>query len=149
GCPLEGTIEQNLPCPQNGLVSFTGPGEIRSGTGKAASNSSYVVVQGVAQPTTAVTVTPSFTQGSTVWTNGSPSATFTGTPGATSPTLAPVKFIEWGINPAANGLPSTFPIPVASDNQVSNSPCNSTYPNTVSPLPTLSTGPQALGSLTG
>jgi hypothetical protein len=153
GCPLEGP-ESGKPCPQNGLVFFTGPGELRSGTGKAASNSSYVIVEGITPPTTAVNITPFFPTGlASGWTNGNPSATFTSTPGPTTPTIAPIQFLEYGVNnqtsPGVPGLPPTFPLPFpgngtfAADTFTTPATCPSTYPATA---PSVTTGPVSLAT---
>jgi hypothetical protein len=138
-CPLEGP-EVNSPCPQNGLVSFTGPGENGTRRGAGSTNSGMIPVTNVTPPTTAVVITPSFPAGpNAVWTNGNPQATFTGVPGATTPTVAPIKFIEYGVNPTTQGLPPTFPLPFPGNgafptpDPVFSAPaCNSTYPPTAS-----------------
>jgi hypothetical protein len=141
-CPLEG-LSATLPCPQNGLVSFTGPGEIRSGAGKPSSNSTYIVVGGVKPPTTTVVVTPFFSTGpSSGWTNGSPQATFTGVPGATTPTIAPINFIEYGVNATSQGLPPTFPIPFPGNSTFPTA--DSVLPNTTMPCPATYPPPPAL-----
>ena len=150
-CPLEGP-EAGDPCPQNGLVSFAGPGEYGTRRGAGSTNSSTIVVKGITPPTTTVVVTPFFPTGPGAgWTNGSPSATFTGTPGPTTPTIAPIKFIEFGVNPQVDGLPPTFPIPFPgngtfSPDSVDTNPttCPSTYPASASPFGP--TTPTSLGS---
>jgi hypothetical protein len=138
-CPLEGP-EANGPCPQNGLVNFSGPGENSNRRGAGSTNSSMIPVLGVTPPTTTVTVTPLFVNGSTNWTNASPQAAFTGVPGATSPTVAPIQFIEYGVNPSSEmpPLPPTFPLPFTGNSAfptadtVFTDPtkCPSTYPAT-------------------
>jgi len=140
GCPLEGP-EANSPCPQNGLVSFAGPGEYGTRRGAGSTNSSTIVVTGITPPTTTVVVTPFFPTGLTSgWTNGNPMATFTGNPAATTPT-APIKFVEYGVNTQTNGtpgLPATFPLPFpgnatfAKDGEATNVTCPSTYPTSAS-----------------
>ena len=108
---LEGP-EANNSCPQNGLVSFTGPGEYSGRRGAGSVNSSGIVVTGVNPPTTTVVVSPFFPAGpSAGWTNGNPQVTFTGNPGASSPVVAPVNFIEYGVTSPNKGLPPTFPLP--------------------------------------
>jgi hypothetical protein len=149
---LEGP-EANNSCPQNGLVSFTGPGENASRRGAGSVNSSAIAVTGVAPPTTTVAVTPFFSAGSTNWTNGSPMATFTGNPGPSGSFVAPINFIDYGINPASQGLPPTFPIPFpgnsafAPDNVLQNVACPSgstPYPPSEPPF---TPGPVSLGTL--
>jgi hypothetical protein len=148
-CPLEGP-EANSPCPQNGLVSFAGPGEYSSRRGAGSTNSATVVTTGVTPPATTVVVTPFFPVSTGVgWTNGHPTATFTGTPGPTTPTVAPIKFIEFGVNPQIGGLPPTFPLPFPgnsafSADHVNTNPstCPSTYPSVATPF-----GPAAPASL--
>jgi len=138
-CPLEGP-EANGPCPQNGLVNFSGPGENANRRGAGSTNSSMIPVLGVTPPTTTVKVTPLFVNGSTNWTNATPQAAFTGVPGATSPTVAPIQFVEYGVNPSGEmpPLPPTFPLPFAGNSTfptadtVFTDPttCPSTYPAT-------------------
>jgi len=112
GCPLEGP-ETGSSCPQNGLVSFSGPGLNNTRTGAGSTNSSRIAVVGVTPPTTTVVVSPFYSTGPTSgWTNGSPTATFVGNPAAlTGAFAAPINFIDYGINPTSQGEPPTFPIP--------------------------------------
>ncbi|MGA2299988.1 MAG: hypothetical protein ABSG77_04735 [Candidatus Acidiferrum sp.] len=132
-CPLEGP-EANSSCPQNGLVSFSGPGINTGGRGAGSTNSSSIVVAGVTPPTTTVAVTPFFTSGSTNWTNASPTVTFTGNPAALTSYVAPINFIEYGVNPTSQGLPPTFPIPFpgnstfSTDTTFTAASCPSTIP---------------------
>lgn len=111
-CPLEGP-EAGSSCPQNGLVSFTGPGINSGRTGAGSTNSSRIVVTGVTPPTTTVLVSPFYGTGPTSgWTNGSPKATFVGNPATITGTFsAPINFIDYGINATSQGEPPTFPIP--------------------------------------
>ena len=111
-CPLEGP-EAGSSCPQNGLVSFSGPGINVGRTGAGSTNSSRIVVAGVTPPTTTVVVSPFYSTGPTSgWTNGSPTATFVGNPAAITGTFAaPINFIDYGINATSQGEPPTFPIP--------------------------------------
>jgi hypothetical protein len=148
-------------CPQNQLVSFNGPGEYKSGKGTKSANSTSVVVTGVVPPTTAVVVTPFVSTGpSAGWTNSNPTITFTGQPPAqpAGTPVAPVDFIEYGINQTAQGLPPTFPIPfpgnsafTTPDQQFTNpgGPCPSTIPlsaPSVTATPPFTPGPFAVGS---
>jgi hypothetical protein len=150
---LEGP-EANSSCPQNGLVSFTGPGEYSGRRGAGSTNSAMTAVTGVNPPNTTVVVTPSFPAGppSTVWTNGHPQVQLTGNPGASTPVVAPINFIEYGVNAATSGLPPTFPIPFTgngtfpADTQLSNTACptgSNPYGPTASPFapPSFSLGP--------
>ena len=157
GCPLEGP-EANSPCPQNGLVSFAGPGEYNTKRGAGSTNSSTTVVTGITPPTTTVVVSPFFPAGPGAgWTNGTPTATFTGTPGPTTPTVAPIKFIEFGVNPQITGLPPTFPLPFPGNGtfmadivQTNPSTCPATYPMSAGhfgPTPPASLGSFADGSV--
>src|SRR5271157_1503083 len=146
GCPLEGP-EANSSCPQNGLVSFSGPGINTGGRGAGSTNSSVSLVAGVTPPTTTVQVTPFFTSGSTNWTNASPTVTFTGNPAALTGYVAPINFIEYGVNPTSQGLPPTFPIPFPGNSTFSAdttftdpTPCPSTIP--ALPVPS-SFGPES------
>jgi hypothetical protein len=133
GCPLDGPAA-NSPCPQNGLVSFSGPGVNSAQKGAGSTNSSGIVIAGVTPPTTTVAVTPFFTSGSTNWTNASPTVTFTGNPAALTSYVAPINFIEYGVNPISEGLPPTFPIPFpgnstfSADTTFTAASCPSTIP---------------------
>jgi hypothetical protein len=156
-CPLEGP-EANSPCPQNGLVSFAGPGEYNTRRGAGSTNSATVVTTALTPPTTTVVVTPFFPVSPGVgWTNGHPTATFIGTPGPTTPAVAPIKFIEFGVNPQIGGLPPTFPLPFPgnatfSQDSVQTNPstCPATYPAAAAPFgpnPPASLGSFADGSV--
>jgi hypothetical protein len=140
-CPLEGA-ETGSSCPQNGLVSFSGPGMNTGRTGAGSTNSSRIVVAGITPPTTTVTVLPFYSTGpASGWTNGNPTATFVGNPAAiTGIFTAPINFIDYGINPTIQGEPPTFPIPFSgnstfgADNVLPNpATCPASY--TVAPLP--------------
>jgi hypothetical protein len=128
---LEGP-EANSSCPQNGLVSFTGPGEYSGRRGAGSTNSAMTAVTGVNPPNTTVVVTPSFPAGppSTVWTNGHPQVQLTGNPGASTPVVAPINFIEYGVNATTSGLPPTFPIPFTGNGMFSG---DTALPNAACP----------------
>ncbi len=133
-CPLEGP-EANSSCPQNGLVSFSGPGSNSGGRGAGSTNSSVILVANVTPPTTTVVVSPFYSTGpASGWTNGSPTVTFTGNPAAQTSYVAPISFIEYGVNPTSEGLPPTFPIPFAgnstfsADTTFTAASCPSTIP---------------------
>lgn len=153
--------ESSKTCPQNQLVSFSGPGEYKSGKGTKSANSTSVVVTGVVPPTTAVVVTPFVsTSLSAGWTNSNPTITFTGQPPAqpAGTPVAPVDFIEYGINQTTQGLPPTFPIPfpgnsafATPDQTFSNpgGPCPSTIPlsaPSVTATPPFAPGPYSDGA---
>jgi hypothetical protein len=145
GCPLEGP-EANSSCPQNGLVSFSGPGINTGGRGAGSTNSSVILVANVVPPTTTVAVTPFFTSGSTNWTNANPTVTFTANPAALTSYVAPINFIEYGVNSTSQGLPPTFPIPFpgnstfSADTTFTVASCPSTIPEL--PIPP-SFGPES------
>ena len=150
---LEGP-EANNSCPQNGLVSFTGPGENAGRRGAGSVNSSAIMVTGVNPPTTTVVVSPSFPAGpSAVWTNGNPQVTFTGNPGASTPVVAPVNFIEYGVTPPTQGLPPTFPIPFtgngtfAGDQILGNTACPQGSNPYTATAPAFMPGPVSISSL--
>ncbi len=117
---------QNLPCPQNLLTSFTGPGGYTVVGKTSHPNSSFIPVAGVPEDLTTVTVA---NQQSGGWVNTqSPNVTFssqppvltgTGLSGAAAFAAAPIQSITYGISPANSvPVPGT---PISTDVTVPNS----------------------------
>jgi Bacterial Ig-like domain (group 3) len=141
---------QNLPCPQNLLSTFSGPG-IYTATGKTSHpNSTFIPVTQVPEDLTTVTVAGQQTGG---WINQStPSITLSSQPpvlaGTNLPGLAtfvasPIQSITYGISPASN-VPSPG-APASTDTVVENSvPCPSPANPSDPPAAPFSTGPQSL-----
>ncbi len=113
--------EGNMSCPQNGAVSFTGPGEYTGRKGGASTNSTYVWVTGVLAPSTAV----SGFVNAAGWTHSNSDTPVTGTltanpqlnPNTNSSVVAPIDSITYGISSANSPLPSTL-LPVPEDTTV-------------------------------
>jgi hypothetical protein len=125
---------QNLPCPQNLLTSFTGPGKYAASGYTSHPNSTFIPVAGVPEDLTTVTVANQQPGG---WVNKQtfnvtlssqpPVLTGTNLPGAAAFAAAPIQSITYGISPASNvPVPGT---PVSTDATVTNSvSCPTTNP---------------------
>ena len=115
---------QDLACPQNLLVSFTGPGLYTGKSQTTRPNSTFISIAKVPEDLTSVTVTDSsgttpVALGPGNWTNNPnpyfklssqpPNLTGTGLPGAANFVASPIRSITYGIS-AAN----TVPVPGAS-----------------------------------
>jgi hypothetical protein len=146
-CPFS---PANPSCPQNGLVSFTGPGLNSITRGASSTNSSYVPVTGVLAPSTTV----SGFVNADGWAKGTGGVTGTLTavpptnPGTNGNILAPIDSITYGVNPAAQGLPPTF-LPIATDTtKFSRNPWATpgSATTTTSSCPTSITGSTSVGS---
>jgi hypothetical protein len=139
---VPGSPEGPLSCPQNGLVSFTGPGEYTGSKGGKSTNSVYVWYTGLLAPTTQV----SGFVNAAGWANTqTPTGTFTGTPptppnpNSNNMVVAAIKSITYGVNDAGQPSPSTL-LPVPGDTTVTNpTPLNNTpgCPNPIPPQPPL------------
>jgi hypothetical protein len=127
---------ENLPCPQNLITSFTGPGTT-TGTGQTTHpNSTFISIYGVPEDLTTVAVTNSggnpVSLGPGNWTNNpnvyvnlssqppdvadaSPAL-----PNAANFVAAPIQRISYGVTPAAS-LPLPINEPIAADTVVANS----------------------------
>jgi Big-like domain-containing protein len=120
---------QNLPCPQNLLTTFTGPG-LYTATGKTSHpNSTFIPVAQIPEDLTTVTVADQQPGG---WIHSStaevtlssqpPSLAGTNLPGLAGFVASPIQSITYGISPA-NGMPSPG-APASTDTVVQNSiPC--------------------------
>ena len=114
----------NLPCPQNLLANFSGPGIYTSSSYTSHPNSTFIPVYGVPEPLTTVTVANQLAGG---WVNTqTPNVTFssqppnlTGTqlPGVSTFVAAPIQSITYGTAPVGSvptpGLPGAVGTPIA------------------------------------
>ena len=117
---------QNLPCPQNLLTNFTGPGLYAATGSTSHPNSTFVPVAQVPEDLTTVTVAGQHPGG---WINTSaasvtlssqpPALAGTNLPGSTSFIASPILSITYGIS-AANNVPSPG-APASTDTVVQNS----------------------------
>jgi len=158
----------NLPCPQNLITSFSGPGKF-SGQGTTTNpNSTFITVAGVPEDKTAVSVSgewpdhwvnthtpqvsfnseaPNLSKGASVL-NGS--GKLVALPGAGNYIPAPIKSITYGVS-SAGSVPMPVNEPIASDATLLNpavaagcpvptsgSPGPKVQPNFVPPVQTLS-----------
>ena len=134
---VPGSPEGPLSCPQNGLVSFTGPGEYTGARGTKSTNSVYVWYTDLLAPTTQVS---GFVNGAG-WTNSAmPKGSFTGTPpmppspNSNNMVVAPIASVTYGVNNANQAPPSTV-LPVPGDTTLTNpTPVNNT-PGCPNPIP--------------
>jgi Bacterial Ig-like domain (group 3) len=120
---------ENLPCPQNLLTTFSGPG-IYTATGKTSHpNSTFIPVSGIPEDLTTVTVAGQQPGG---WINSStaevtlssqpPVLAGTNLPGLAAFVASPIQSITYGISPA-NSVPNPG-APASSDTVVTNTiPC--------------------------
>ena len=150
----------DVPCPQNLLVSFSGPGNF-SGTGETKNpNSTFISIYGVPEDLTSVfvpgewpdhwvntstpnvyfyTQAPNFIKGAWVL-NGSKLAPL---PNAGNYNPAPIQSITYGISPA-NSVPQPINEPIPGDTSVPALttcpfplPIQTTEPNFAAPVQTL------------
>jgi hypothetical protein len=154
---------QTLPCPQNLLVSFSGPGGF-AGQGLTRNpNSTFISVYGVPEDHTSVliagawpgnwvntstpkvyflTQAPNFTRGASVLVNGR----LKPLPSAGSYIPAPIASLTYGITTAAN-LPLPINEPIMADSVLyTKAPCTSPLPTTTTE-PNFAPGPVTLASL--
>jgi hypothetical protein len=127
---------ETLPCPQNQLISFSGPGLFTGSAAIIHPNSTFISVAQVPEDLTTVTVTNEWP---THWINSStaklkfvsvpPNLTKTKLLGAANFIPSPIQSISYGIS-AVGSVPDPGNIPIATDTTLTNStPC---------PLPTAS-----------
>src|SRR5271166_3431351 len=140
----------NLLCPQNALVTFSGPGGYTSTSTGKHPNSSFITVAPVPEDLTTVTVAGQQPGG---WINSDTAAvtlssqppTFAGVqsppPGAANFLPAPIESITYGISLAANPpVPGTSPVP--GDVTLTNSIACPTSSSPTQPAATVFTPPQ-------
>ncbi len=144
----------NVPCPQNLLTSFAGPG-LFTGSGQTTHpNSTFITIAQVPEDLTTVLVTDSqgnpLTIGPGNWTNSNyarlssqpPNLTGTGLPGAATFIPSPIKSITYGVTPG-----TTPPAPgTTTDTTVNNSVACPTPASPDTPAAAVfATGVQSLG----
>jgi uncharacterized repeat protein (TIGR01451 family) len=134
-----GEAENGKSCPQNTLVSFTGPGQYTGRRGGASTNSTGVIYTNLIPPTTTVT---GFVN-SAGWTNStSPTGFFTGNPpqlpasNTNNMTDPPVASITYGVNNLPADQPTLHPtdLPITGDIVIPNpAACPATLTNVQQP----------------
>lgn len=140
-CTFDPAANLDLPCPQNLLTSFTGPGTF-SGSGETTHpNSTFISIAGVPEPLTTVVVknaSPSnwvTTDSVNVsFTATPPNLTGTSIPGAANFIPAPIQSITYGVSPLSAPLPVPAGEPIANDVTLLNSACP--IPTASNPWPT-------------
>jgi hypothetical protein len=144
----------NVPCPQNLLTSFSGPGSFTGSGQTTHPNSTFITIAQVPEDLTSVIVTDGqgnpLTLGSGNWTNSNyaklssqpPNLTGTGLPGALSFIPSPIKSITYGVTPG-----TTPPAPgTTTDTTVTNSIACPTPASPHTPAAAIfATGVQPLG----
>jgi hypothetical protein len=138
-CAFDPAANLDLPCPQNLLTSFTGPGTFGGSGETTHPNSTFISVAQVPMPLTTATVGPlhhgwvnSHTitisldsappnLGSTPTVGGKP------VPGAAGFVPAPIQSVSYGLTPSTS-VPVPADLPIAADTTLLNSTC---------PIPTL------------
>ncbi len=150
-CAFDPTTDfATLLCPQNSLVTFTGPGGYSSTSTGTHPNSSFITVAPVPEDLTTVTVAGQQPGG---WINSDTAAvtlssqppSFAGVqpppPGAANFLPAPIQSITYGISLAANPpVPGTSPVP--GDITLTNSIACPTSSAPTQPAATVFTPPQ-------
>lgn len=152
-----------LPCPQNLLRNFSGPGGFSSTGLTSNPNSTFITIYGVPEPMTAVnlqgaksgnwvntstpnvgfiTTPPNFTNGAMVSPPGG--GPLVPLPGAANFVPAPIYSISYGITPAGSPVPMPLSEATLGDTTLVNSPCPATFtaptePSFGPPKQTLST----------
>lgn len=120
---------QDLPCPQNLITNFSGPGLFILSGGTSHPNSAFIAVAGVPEDLTTVTVAgeqPGYwintRQAAVTLSSQPPLLNGSSLPGAGSFVPAPITSVTYGVS-AANQVP-TPASPVTTDTVVTNSiPC--------------------------
>jgi hypothetical protein len=153
-CTFDPAADLNLPCPQNLLISFTGPG-IFSGSGETTHpNSTFISIAQVPEALTSVTVVGAAPGN---WLNSdNVNLSFTTTPpnltkntvpgsssyiaGAANFIPSPIQSLTYGVSPDSSPLPVPAGEPIPNDVTVLNGTC---------PIPTASDpGPTVAPSFT-
>jgi len=130
-CTFDPEADLNLPCPQNLLISFTGPGTF-SGSGETTHpNSTFISIANVPEPLTTVAITGASPTGNWVntdtptvsFTTTPPNLTGSGLPGAANFTPAPIQSVTYGVSPLASPAPVPANEPIANDVTLENAAC--------------------------
>jgi hypothetical protein len=137
-------------CPQNTLVSFTGPGQYTGRRGGASTNSTGVIYSNLIPPTTTVA---GFVNTAGWTNNANPMGTFTGNPpqlpalNTNNMTDPPVARITYGVDNLPADTPNLHPtdLPIAGDTVIPNPlACPATLTNMQQP--SFGPNPVTLGS---
>jgi uncharacterized repeat protein (TIGR01451 family) len=120
-----GEAESGKSCPQNTLVSFTGPGQYTGRRGASSTNSTAFLYSGLIQPSTTVF---GFVNQSGWTNNASPAGTFTGnppqlpSPNSNNMTDPPVTSITYGVDNLPADTPTLHPtdLPISGDTVIPN-----------------------------
>jgi hypothetical protein len=154
-----------VPCPQNLLISFNGPGSFGGSGLTGSANSTFISIYGIPQPLTAVFVAGQWPD---AWVNTSKPQVYFLTeapylnagadvfnsngklvalPNASNYIPAPIQSITYGISPApASNVPLPITEPISTDTTVFNDPTTNSNGNPASglcvyPLPTTKSEP--------
>ena len=148
-CTFDPAADLNLPCPQNLLTSFTGPGTFGGSGETTHPNSTFISIAQVPEPLTSVTVvgaapgnwvnsdnvnvsfvsTPPNLTGNTI--PGTPDYI----PGAANFIPAPIQSLTYGSSPASSPLPVPAGEPIPNDITIANGTCP--IPTASNPGPTV------------
>jgi len=129
-CTFDPASDLNLPCPQNLLISFTGPGGY-SGSGLTTHpNSTFISVAGIPLVSTQIAIKGAHAG---TWINSDtatlvinaipPDLQGTTIPGAASFIPSPVQTVTFGVVPASSPLPNPINLPIAGTTTLTNTPC--------------------------
>jgi hypothetical protein len=139
-CAFDPATDLNIPCPQNLLLSFTGPGTY-SGTGETTRpNSTFISLAGVPEDHTSVLYFP----GLLGWVNTDkvpvqfssqpPDLRGVNLPGASAFIPSPIQSITYGVSPASGPQPEPANEPINDDTTLTNGTCP--VPTAANPGPT-------------
>ncbi|HEY1904177.1 MAG TPA: hypothetical protein VGG56_17235 [Terracidiphilus sp.] len=140
-CTFDPAADLNLPCPQNLLTSFTGPGTYKGGGETTHPNSTFISIAQVPEDLTTVQI-----QGASPskWVNSDkvnvqfssqpPNLQGTGLPGADAFIPSPIQSLTYGVSLASN-LPSPIDEPIAGDVTLQNAACPIPTADNPNPVP--------------
>jgi len=128
-CAFDPAANLNLPCPQNLLTSFSGPGTYGGSGETTHPNSTFISVAQVPMPLTTPTIaglrTGNWVHSRTLTLNldsAPPDLQGTAVKNAASFVPAPIQSVSYGITPA-NSVPVPADLPIASDTTLLNAEC--------------------------
>ncbi len=131
-CTFDPAANLNLPCPQNLLTSFAGPGLFTSSGQTTHPNSTFITIAQVPEPHTHVRIEEEEEEAARHWVNSNtvnvhfdiqpPDLRGASLPGAAAFIPAPIQSITYGISPA-NTVPNPANEPISGDVTVMNSTC--------------------------
>lgn len=135
-CAFDPASDLNIPCPQNLLVSFTGPGTYSDYGETTRPNSTFISLLGIPEDSTQVLVLGALPGN---WVNSDkvnvqfvsepPDLRGVNIPGASAFIPSPIQSITYGVSPASSVLPMPAQEPILTDTTLLNSEC---------PIPTAS-----------